>query len=244
MAGPGQRPGMLAPDLDRHFVDIMCDCPYGLERMAVYHQASFGALPDRVLGELLAAGYRRNGNVVYAMRCPDCSACVPIRLHHGLVRPNRSQRRALARNHDLEIGLAPLAMSEENLDLLARFLAVRFPASRNEASDYFSGFFGNSVTATLEIRYRVAGRLIGVSVVDLGGNWLNAVYFYFDPDESHRSLGTFNILHLAEFCRRHQLEYLYLGYWIDEVAAMRYKARFLPHEILGPQGWRPVAGAR
>lgn len=242
MAGPGQREE-LPPVLDRHFVDIMTDCPYGLERTALYHQACLGILPDQVMGSLLAAGCRRNGNVVYLMRCPDCAACVPIRLRPANFRPDRGQRRCLARNHDVASGIAPLSMNRENLELLGRFLAVRFPAGGNDAREYYSGFFHNSITATLEIRHRVGGRLIGVSVVDIGDNWLNAVYFFFDPDEARRSPGTFNILYLAEFCRQHHLEYLYLGFWIDEVAAMRYKARYRPHEILTPHGWRTVQRA-
>ncbi len=37
--------------------------------------------------------------------------------------------------------------------------------------------------------------------------------------------------------RRLGLPYLYLGYWVEGSRKMDYKARFLPQERLGPQGW-------
>ena len=36
------------------------------------------------------------------------------------------------------------------------------------------------------------------------------------------------------------LAHLYLGYWVEGSAKMAYKARFLPQERLGPDGWNRV----
>ena len=108
----------------------------------------------------------------------------------------------------------------------------RYPAARNSSStaqDYYSGFFFNSLAPTMEISFRLSGQLVGVSIVDLAESSLSAVYFYFDPAFEKRSLGTFNILYLTELARREHCAYLYLGYWIEPVAAMAYKARFRPH---------------
>ena len=82
------------------------------------------------------------------------------------------------------------------------------------------------------------GRLVGASIIDIGENWANAVYFYFDPDEGRRSLGTFNIVSLVEFCRARGIDYLYLGYYIQDVAAMSYKSSFKPYFLLQDGRWR------
>ena len=86
----------------------------------------------------------------------------------------------------------------------------------------------------------MADRLIGVAIVDGSEQWLNAVYFYFAPEESWRSPGTMNILNLINFCRHHGIGHLYLGYCIEEVQAMCYKSAFKPHELLLGDGWQAV----
>lgn len=216
------------------------ECPYGLDRVAVYHQASFAALPVAVFDGFLAAGLRRNGNVLYSMHCPDCQACVPIRLETASFRPSANMRRVRRRNQDLTIGIGPLEITREKLDLCDRFLAERHPGRTASAMDYYAGFFINSLGVSLEISFRHGERLLGVSIVDCTPWSVSAVYFYFDPDCGDRSLGTFNILHLAEFAKLRGMAHVYLGYWIQEVAAMRYKARFRPHFLLRDGAWQKV----
>ena len=226
----------LAP----YFVDTPAECPYGLDHLAVYHQAGFSFLPPAVLDEFLAAGYRRNGNTIYALHCPDCTACVPIRLETETFRPSRSMRRVRERNQDLDIAVGPLEVTPEKLELLDCFLHSRYPGRSSTALDYYRGFFVNSLAPTMEISFRLSGRLVGVSIVDLAERSLSAVYFYFDPAFEKRSPGTFNILYLIELARREKCEYLYLGYWIEAVAAMAYKARFRPHSLLVNGEWLQV----
>ena len=227
--------------LERYFVDISVGCPYGLEQLAVYHQALFTSIGDATLGAFFANGYRRNGNCIYNMHCPACSACIPIRLRPDRFTPNRSQRRVAGKNTDISAGIAPLRMTRENLSLLDRYLTSRFPEGKSTAEEYYTGFFISAVSRCFEIRYRLGDRLIGVAIVDGSEQWLNAVYFYYDPDEAWRSPGTLNILNLVDFCKRHRIPLLYLGYYIEQVGAMRYKAVFKPHELLLYNQWQVVA---
>ncbi len=228
----------LAKGVEQYFVDISTSCPYGLPKQACFHQASFAPMGDRPMELFLAAGYRRNGNHLYCMRCPDCSFCVPIRLDPGKVRLKRNQKRVLKRNQDVQIEFGPVESNAENISLCDRFLTSRYPQKNNNAENYYLGFFNNMIVSTLEIRYRVSGRLVGTGIVDMGVNWMNAVYFFFDPDEARRSLGTFNILTMLDLCEQHEIGCLYLGYFIQEVAAMSYKKHFCPHELLLDRLWR------
>jgi len=231
----------IGKNLEQYFVDITAGCPYGLPEKAVYHQALFGSLLDNyTMRVLLANGYRRNGNCMYSMRCQSCKGCVPIRLNPETFIPNRNQKRVWKKNRDVSVGVAPLTMSDENLALLDRFLRHRFPDGKSTAESYYSGFFITSITRCFEIRYRVDDKLLGVAVVDGSDQWLNAVYFYFDPDQARRSPGTLNILHLLNFCRSHRIRSLYLGYWIERVQSMQYKSAFRPHEILVNDRWQQV----
>ncbi len=229
--------GLRSP-LEQYFVDIAVSCPYGMKQKAVYHQAQFTAMPDDAFEVFLASGYRRNGNYVYSMKCSACQSCVPIRLQPAKFRPNRNQRRNIRKNKDVSVGIAPLAMNRENLDLLDKFLASRFPSSKSSAAGYYSGFFLGALTRSFELRYRVKEKLIGVAIIDCSSSWVNAVYFYFDPDEAGRSPGVYNILYLIDFCRLHGIDMLYLGYCIESISAMSYKANFKPHQLLLAGEWQ------
>jgi arginyl-tRNA--protein-N-Asp/Glu arginylyltransferase len=228
----------LIARVEHLFIDIDINCPYGLQKVASFHQATFAPLSERVMELFLAAGFRRNGNCLYSMRCPDCSSCTPIRLKVSTFSPNRNQKRALKKNSDLTFEILPLGPNLENLELCDRFLAARYPKENNSARGYFKDFFLNNIVSSGQIQYRLGGKLIGTTIVDMGYNWLNAVYFYFDPEESKRSLGTYNILHLLEICTEWDIEYLYLGYLINEVPAMSYKKNFRPHDILREGEWK------
>ena len=230
----------IGENLKQYFIDMTAGCPYGLPEKAVYHQALFGALDTSTMGVFLANGYRRNGNCMYSMRCSGCRECVPIRLNPEIFTPNRNQKRVWKKNRDVTAGVAPLTMSDENIALLDRFLRNRFPDGKSTAESYYTGFFITSITKCFEIRFRINDKLLGVAVVDGSNQWLNAVYFYFDPDESRRSPGTLNILHLLNFCRSHKINQLYLGYRIEGIQAMRYKSAFTPHEILINNCWQRV----
>lgn len=232
--------GQIINELGGHFSYIPTECPYGLGHTAVYRQAFLPGLSPRLLERFLAAGFRRNGNTIYSMHCMGCAACVPIRLETESFRGSRNMRRVRQRNRDLEISVGPLSVSREKLDLCDRFLQERYPGRGSTAADYYSGFFMNALQVSVEISFRLSGRLAGVSVVDLAEESLSAVYFYFDPDLGGRSLGTFNVLCLADLAARHKLKYVYLGYWIKEVAAMAYKSRFRPHFLLEQGEWRRV----
>ena len=48
-----------------------------------------------IYNQLIAQGFRRSGNEVYAPHCPHCSACIPARLSIKDFKPNRRQKRCL-----------------------------------------------------------------------------------------------------------------------------------------------------
>lgn len=227
----------LLSRVDNLFVSIEIECPYGLPYVATFHQATFAPLSERAMELFLSAGYRRNGNCLYNMQCAECSACTPIRLHPGEFHVSRNQKRTLKRNQDVTAKLLPLRVDVENLELCETFLRKRYPKENNSAHGYFRDFFLNNIVSSAQIQYRVKDRLVGAAIVDIGDNWLNGVYFYFDPEESSRSLGTYNLLHLIEICRKWEIEYFYLGYFISSVSAMSYKSRFRPHYLLENNKW-------
>ncbi len=221
----------------KHFYVIPTHCPYGISDVARYRQAQFGFVDDPLMKAFLASGFRRNGNTIYTMCCPECDACRSVRVNSQLFTPNRSQQRGLKKCQHVKSTIRELEFSKEKMDLLDVFFASRFPGQDNNGANYYGTFFANCITDTYEVEYKVDGELMGVAIVDVGRQWLNAVYFYFDDRFKHLSPGVFNILHLLELCRKQDIRYLYLGYAIEGHAPMVYKTRFKPHEIFFDETW-------
>jgi arginine-tRNA-protein transferase len=188
----------------------------------------------------LAAGDRRQGAVLYRTECPSCRGCEPIRIPvsrfvntRSLARVERRGDRTLTR----EIGPATLSRSRLALyDEHKHGRGLGDQGARIAAQDYRE-FLVASCCETFEIRYHLGGKLVGVAITDRGERALSAVYCAWDPACSALSLGTYSILKQLELCRNWGLEYLYLGLYIANCRAMRYKARYLPHERLIDGAW-------
>jgi len=218
-------------------------CPYVGGRVAI--------LPLRVparqllgveLDERLRAGDRRQGMFLYRTACPACRACEPIRLDVEEFSPNRIQRRVLARgDREIELEVGPPVADERRVDLYNRHKLLRGLGDGEIDLAGYREFLVMTCCDSFEMRYRKAGRLIGVALVDRGQTALSAVYCYYDPKLESASLGTYSILKQVELCRAWGLSHLYLGLFIDDCDRMRYKARFLPHERLVGGRWRHFA---
>jgi arginine-tRNA-protein transferase len=135
---------------------------------------------------------------------------------------------------------APPEPSEEKLELYQRYQRGRHDSREQPTWQSFVEFLYDSPVETVEFTYRDAGgALIGVGLCDLCPQSLSSVYFYFDPGQGARSLGTFSSLWEIEFARVHGIPHYYLGYHIAGCPGMAYKARFHPHELLHLDGqWR------
>ena len=224
--------------------DELEPCPY-LEgktaRMPLRWQ--FRRVPGADFDRSLSQGDRRVGRMLYRTACEACTACEPIRIPVAEFRPTKSQRRVIKRNRDVRIELAPAAFSAEKLALYNRHKAER-GLSRSETRmtrQGYEGWFVNSCTDTVEMRYSVDGRLIGVGIVDLGERDSSSVYFFFDPDESRRSLGVFSVLMECAWLRKQGGRFHYLGLYVRDCRHLSYKANYAPHERLIDEVWERFA---
>jgi arginine-tRNA-protein transferase len=199
-------------------------------------------LPAQLYRELMDAGFRRSGKLIYQPVCAGCRACQPIRVPVKTFSPDKSQRRAWRNNQDITVTIAPPVADAENYALYTRYLHQwhgREPVE--DSPENFERFLYDSPVPSLEFRYRDGlGNLLAVGICDVCADTLSSVYFYFDPRESRRSLGTFGAIYELDYAKADKLNYYYLGYWIEGCATMQYKSRFRPYELLTPAGiWTP-----
>lgn len=192
--------------------------------------------------ERLRQGWRRFGYLLFRPRCPACSACRSLRVLAASFQPNRSQRRVRKQNeHEVRLIVGPPTVTEAKLDLYDRFHAYQTatkgwpPQGPKDADEYAISFVHNPFP-TEEWCYYLDGRLVGVGYVDQLPHSLSAIYFFHDPGQRRRSLGTWNILSLIAWTAAKRRPFLYLGYYVNGCRSMAYKNRYVPNQILGPKG--------
>ena len=215
-------------------------CAYLPERQWALHMRP-SPRSDARYRELLESDHRRSGWIVYQPVCSDCKACRPIRIPVARFHPSKSQRRVVRRNADVSVEVGSPEPTEEKLALYNKFVRSRFDDEDKgfTSLESYGEVFGFSPVTTIEMRYRLEGRLVGVGILDALPDVLSSVYFYFDPDEGARSLGTFSAIREVEHARATHRSFVYLGYYIAKCKEMNYKSRFRPCELLHPDGvWR------
>ena len=189
--------------------------------------------------QLSELGFRRSGEHLYRPHCAQCRACVPARIPSADFVPNRQQARIHKRNRDLQVTSRRPVMNEEIYQLYSRYIIARhsdgdmYPPSREQ----FQSFLVSEDAFCEFNEFRLDGRLLAVAVTDRLNNGLSAVYTFFDPDESSRSLGRYAILWQIEQARLAGLPAVYLGYWIRNCRKMSYKTEYRPLEMLINQRW-------
>lgn len=196
-------------------------------------------LDTSTYSRLSELGFRRSGEHLYRPHCGACSACIPARVPSAHFTPNTQQKRIYKRNTDLEVRTVAPQLTDEIYQLYARYITARhadgdmYPPSIAQ----FKSFLVGSEPFCEFQEFRLDGRLLAIAVTDRMDNGLSAVYTFFDPDESQRSLGRYAILWQIEEARRCGLPAVYLGYWIKRCRKMNYKTEYRPLELFINQQW-------
>jgi arginine-tRNA-protein transferase len=218
-------------------------CSYLPEQQARSQVAIPGDLIDAsVYSQLVRAGFRRSGLFTYRPHCDRCRACVPVRVRVAEFTPNRTQRRTWRDYQHLQVELLPLGYNEEHYLLYRTYQQSRHAGGGmdEDSREQYRNFILKSNVSSFLAEFRDQdGSLKMVSLIDELDDGLSSVYTFFDPDP-RASLGTFNVLWQMALCRKLELPYLYLGYWIGASRKMSYKTRFQPLEGLQDGTWQAL----
>lgn len=234
----------IAPAAARFFYSAPAPCPYlaGKIERRVFADLS-GPRASEGYDLLSEAGFRRSLGFAYRPACPGCNACVAVRIPVDAFNDEPKWRRVRRINADLVVHIRPPLATGEQYQLFREYEAGRHTdgeMARMDFADYRT-MVEVGVLDSITVEFRDPdGKLVGVCLTDRLSVGLSAVYSFFDPEQSRRSMGSYMILWLVEECRRLGLAHVYLGYWIADCRKMSYKTRFRPIEALTRDGWRLI----
>lgn len=215
-------------------------CIYLPEREATQEHWMVVQLTPSEYEQKMNEGWRKFGPVLFRPICTHCQECRPLRIPVAEFAPNRSQRRALARNAALEVRYGKPVVDEQRLALYNRYHAHQerqkgWPEQERSAEDYAFSFVHNPVPA-VEISVWEGETLIAIVLTDVTPSVVSGVYHYYQPEGESRSLGTFAMLQTIELARRLERPWAYFGYWVPACPSLAYKANFQPCEVLSDNG--------
>jgi len=217
------------------------ECGYLPDHMATNLVPDPGVQMNMQLySQLIELGYRRSGSHTYRPHCKNCQECIPCRIPVIKFKPNRSQKRCLQVNNACSTHLVKAEYINEHFELYQRYINARH-ADGNMANPLpkdYKHFLYSDWSDTFFLELRDNTQLLAVAVCDRVNSGLSAVYSYFDPDASNRSLGTYCVLKMIEQTKLMGLDYLYLGYLIHDSYKMRYKQFFRPLEVYIDHQWQ------
>jgi len=184
---------------------------------------------------LLANGFRRSGEQVYRPHCSQCQACQSLRIATKHFKLSSSQKRILHKNRQFKVKISK-TIKAQYFNLYQSYIDTihsdgpMFPASNKQ----YEGFIESTWNDTLFIEIYDQDKLICVSVTDQVNSEENrawsAFYCFYDPHYRANSLGTFAILSQLNLAKELDIDWLYMGYYIEKCHKMNYKTQFNPHQ--------------
>ncbi len=197
---------------------------------------------NEVYSILAELGFRRSGEHIYRPRCPQCNACISVRINVDDFSPSRSQRRNLKTNSDLILDYHDARLNDEHFALYKKYMAFRHPGSSmdDDIPEHYVRMMRASWCNTRLIEIRDKNKLLAVAINDMLTDGVSAVYTFFDPDESKRGLGIYAILQQIEIAKQTNKSFVYLGYWIEQCEKMAYKNNYSALEYFNGHRWLPT----
>ncbi len=225
------------------FVTEQQPCSYLDKRNAqsAFIHPSF-SINTTIYSQLIEQGFRRSGSEVYTPHCPTCSKCIPTRLIAKQFIANRNQKRCLKKNLATQATVKPAVFDQTHYDMYMRYQKHRHMDGEmaNSTEQDYINFLSSSWCNTLFVEFSINDELAAVAIVDMLDNALSAVYTFFEPKYSQYSLGTYAVLWQIEHAKKLDLEFVYMGFWIQECRKMSYKTQYQPIQVYINNEWQTL----
>lgn len=193
--------------------------------------------PEVLNQKLVQTGWRRFGEYYSRPVCQNCNKCLSLRIKALEYQFSKSARRTLRQNKDTKMLIQKPTLTRNHLNLYEKY--HRYMESKKGWKHYELGpnsyhelYVAGALEFGKEVLYFRDNKLIGVDLIDFLDDGISSIYFFYDPDYTHYSLGRFSIYQQIRIAQMYKLPYVYLGYYVKECQSLKYKADYEPYEIL------------
>jgi len=187
--------------------------------------------------ELIERGYRRFGKMFFRPVCDGCQECQSIKIDVNNYNFSKSERRVIKKAKDIKSYAQVPTLTQEHLSLFEKYHKFMkdkkgWKYQETSADHYYNSFVIGHEDYGYEILYFDDDKLIGVDLIDVLDDGISSIYFYYDPDYSHLSLGKLSLLMQIKFAKEAQKDWIYLGYYVKGCSSLDYKADYKPFTTL------------
>ncbi len=186
---------------------------------------------------LVERGWRRFGNMFFRPMCAGCDACESLKIDVNNYTFSKSERRVIKKNTKIRTVLRRPTASHQHIALFEKYheyMHERRGWDKQEINikNYYLSFVNGYNEYGFEVLFFDEDKLIAVDLIDILPNGISSIYFYYDPDYSHLSLGKYSMLRQISYAKSNNLEWIYMGYYVSECQSLAYKSEYKPHMIL------------
>jgi len=186
---------------------------------------------------LIERGFRRFGKMYFRPICPKCQECQSIKIDVENFTFSKSARRVMRKAANIESYIQKPNLSQEHLNLFEKYhlyMHEKKGWEYNETSPqhYYNSFVTGHEDFGYEVVYFYEGKLIGVDLIDILTDGISSIYFYYDPDFAHFSLGKLSLYNQIQYAKHTDKKWIYLGYYVEACPSLNYKAKYKPYLTL------------
>ena len=183
--------------------------------------------------ELVERGYRRFGKMFFRPICPSCDECKSIKIDANNYNFSKSAKRIMKKNAHVQSIIQKPTLTQEHINIFEKYHLhmsdkKSWDYNKTTAEHYYGSFVQGHEDFGYEVLYFIEDRLIAVDLIDILENGISSIYFYYDPEFAHLSLGKFSLYNQIKYVQEANKEWIYLGYYVKECPSLSYKAEYTP----------------
>lgn len=197
--------------------------------------------------EYLHKGWFRSSFMMYKSEIlcinSGLSSIVNIRIDLEKFIPKKRHRKIIRKNDSrFEVSIQSLNISFE-ADQLYQQQKQKFQGFiHNNLKDYLFATMEMVPYNTKQLEVRFEGKLIALSIIDIGLSSIASILGLYDLNFKEYSLGNYTMLKEMEFAKDSGLKWYYPGYILDQESSFNYKLKFSECQYMNEDSeWLPFS---